>query len=158
MAEPIKHGADGRLEQTAHEDLEQLIETLHQSGTLRALNGLFGQLGEVSEILAEPLNSAPGRNAIGNLLLLLKTLGAIDPTRVANIVDGAQEALAHSHYRRPPGIMKLLTMTLHQDTRRGVYLLLNMLRVIGGESRALRPPSEPAEPALRRLAGSHARG
>jgi hypothetical protein len=33
---------------TAHDEFNDLIETLHDSGTLRVLNGFFGRLGAVN--------------------------------------------------------------------------------------------------------------
>lgn len=96
MAEPISFKpTPAKTAPDAHDELQQLLQTLHEQGLLRIANGLAAGQGPIGKILADGLNSAGARNAVQNLGLLLMALGRIEPDAfyklVFSLTDGARE-------------------------------------------------------------------
>ena len=60
MAHPLDYTPVAHPQQTPEEALSHLLGTLHESGTLRVLDGFFGRFSEISERGAEALDEATG--------------------------------------------------------------------------------------------------
>jgi len=120
----------------AHEEWEQLLQTLHRSGTLRVLNGLFGQLGQVSDVALEGLDSGKGRNAISVLLGAVQVASHLDAQVNAKVARGVIQGAADGRGRtRPPGVWRILRLIFAADTRRAIGGLLLILNRVGGAMR-----------------------
>lgn len=144
MAEPVKWKPKVAPRQTAREELEELIETLHRSGTLRVLNGLFGQLPEVSKVAVEHANAPAGRNVIGNLSVAAAGLAELSTDHFKEMAIGLAKGLGQAHRsakQRAPGRLRVLAMMQNADTRRGLYAMLVMLNTLG---KHLDPDKEPS--------------
>lgn len=135
MAEPLKYTPTAPpTTETAHEELEDLIETLHESGTLRVLNGFFGQFDDVTEVALEQLTTPSGMQAVSNLAILMKGLTNVDPDHLETFQEGTQEGLEaarESLKEKPPGMFKLTRQFGDRDTRRGMHAALTLLQTLG---------------------------
>ena len=157
MAEPIKYYPDaGVTSQTPQEALEQLLTTLHRSGTLRALDGFFGRFADISEVAVEQLNGPRGRNLLGNLAVLATARADSTPVALERVTTGianALGALQDASTRRAPGVFKVLLLLRHRDTRRGLYAIARVLQEIG---RQLTPEAERSFERRRTELAAHA--
>jgi len=147
MAQPIDfapsvQAAPGAF--SAEEDLARLVETLHASGTLRVLNGLFGRFDAVSAIALSGLDTPEGRRGVANVLLLGKLLGGIDSDALDRFVTALNRGLAAAGKRldadTPPGTVATLGRLRDRDVRRGLDAVLTLLGTLGAE---LHAPTEP---------------
>lgn len=121
---------------TAHDEFNDLIETLHDSGTLRVLNGFFGRFGAVNEALLSELKTPPGKNLLGSLLFLgecLTKMPVDDLQRVANGVSTGLKRADTTLHEEPPSTWGLFRMMREPDTRRAIAATLAMLNAIGAE-------------------------
>ena len=140
MAQPILYDVPpAPVEDTPEEALHRLLGTLHESGTLRLLDGLLGQFQDVAEVVTKRLDTPEGHNGLSNLLLLLKGLGAVEPDVVETVAEGLGKGFraANDSFRRdPPGLLALFGALKHQDTRRALHALLVLLQAVGGHLHA----------------------
>ncbi|CAN5261371.1 hypothetical protein BH23GEM4_BH23GEM4_07390 [soil metagenome] len=134
MAEPLDFQPIADPTFGAHDDLERLLETLHESGTLRLLDGLIGRLGAVGEIAVEQLDTPGGRQAVGNLLILGRLLTQLDAEstdRFANgLVEGVRAGSA-ALTQEPPSTVRLLRQLRQPEVRRGLHAALAFLAALG---------------------------
>jgi len=120
----------------AHEEWEQLLQTLHRSGTLRVLNGFFGQLGTVSDVALEGLDGRKGRNAISVVLGAVQVAAQLDAQVNAQVARGVIQGAADGRERaRPPGVWRIVRLLCAADTRRAIGGLLLILHRVGGAMR-----------------------
>lgn len=134
MAEPLKYYPTATPTEPAHEELEALIETLHASGTLRVLNGFFGQFDDVMDVTLDQLTNEPGRHAVVNLMILAKGLTHLDPDDLQAVQTGTEKGLRaarESMKEGPPGLLTLMRQLGHPDTRRGLNAMLVFLQTLG---------------------------
>lgn len=128
---------------TAADELADLLQTLHESGTLRALNGLFGQFEQVSEVIAKGLDSEGGRNGLSNLFQLVKFLGELDADHVEVFLKGTEKGLAAGRARlqhgEAPSLLGLFTLLRDEDTRRGLAAVLTLLQSLGEHMKRNKP-------------------
>lgn len=119
---------------SGRDELEDLIETLHESGTFRVLNGLFGKLGEVSKVAMEGLASPEGQHAIANASLLIMAFGRLHPDDLRAVIEATEKgmgAAAKSLQDDPPNTLRLLFEMRDPDVRRAIHAGLTMLHHIG---------------------------
>jgi uncharacterized protein YjgD (DUF1641 family) len=134
MAKPLNHTPTPVATDTAHDELQDLLETLHTSGTLRVLNGLFGQFEDVSIIAAQQLDTPGGRNGLSNILLLLQLLGSLDADHVEDFLKATEQGLGAARERingDAPSLLGLVGALKDEDVRRGLAALLTFLKVLG---------------------------
>lgn len=140
MAQPIDFvyppGPPGETTFTAQDDLARLLETLHTSGTLRALNGLVAQGQDVAGILLKGLDSPEGRNGLANALILAKLLGQLDASGLDRLIGAVSDGLAAAGYRLastddPPSTVAVLAKLRQPDVRRGLDAALTLLGTVG---------------------------
>lgn len=151
MARPLDHAPSAAPTQTsARSELETLLETLHTSGTLRALRGLVGTGPQLLEVALGQLESEGGKNALGNIAIAMTTLTKLDADRVHALVEALHKgvrAADASRQHAPPGLMGLFAMLMREDTRRGLHALVVLLSTLGreldrsddGDARSLTP-------------------
>jgi uncharacterized protein YjgD (DUF1641 family) len=139
MAERIRYDTTATTARTAHEDLEQLLEVLHRTGTLEVLSAFVGQLAAIGELVVDQLTTEAGRNLSRNLSLFGVALAKLPPEEVESIVNGAADGMRAAHSRaseRPPGTLRLMAALRNEDVRRGADTLLAIVAGIGGRMRS----------------------
>lgn len=120
---------------SARDELEDLIETLHASGTLRVLNGFFGKIADVSEVAMQELDSPKGRHAMANAALLFMAFAKLDPDELEALLEGLQRGVGAAREAlraEPPSTLKLTRMLHDPETRRALYAGLAVVRSLGG--------------------------
>lgn len=134
MAQHLKYDPKADPTVSAHEELDELIETLHASGTLRVLNGFFGQIADVSEVAMQEVASPKGRQALANAALLFLAFAKIDPDELEALLDGLERGIGGAREAmkaEPPSTLKLARLLHDPDTRRGLYAGLTLVRSLG---------------------------
>ncbi len=134
MAEPVKFTPRAPPVETKEQELALLLETLHQSGTLRFLNGFFGKFSEVAGVALERLNTEAGKNALANLAILVTALGEFDSKQVRDFAVGMAQGMSAASQtvpEQPPGPLRLIGLLRHSDTRRAAHAMLVLLENLG---------------------------
>jgi uncharacterized protein YjgD (DUF1641 family) len=142
MAEPLKYRPRVDTRDAARDELEALLQALHESGNLRVLTGLAGKLPEVLGILLEQSGSELGRNALGNLTLLAGTLGRLGTDSAERFSKALTEGLERVHSKmpaHPPGLLRLTSLLSGVDARRGLYAVVLLLQSLGEQLDPERP-------------------
>ncbi len=106
---------------SAREELDTLLETLHQRGVLRFANDLAGSHDQLLKVLVNGMNKEGSLNALQNLSILGMALSRIEPAQFCKVVFAFQDAFhAVSHYKpdgkhdEAPGVTGAYKM-LHDD-------------------------------------------
>ncbi|WP_421683174.1 DUF1641 domain-containing protein [Stutzerimonas urumqiensis] len=106
---------------SAREELDTLLETLHQRGVLRFANDLAGSHDKLLKVLVDGMSKEGSLNAIQNLSILGMALSRIEPAQFCKIVFALQDAFhAVGHYKPDgkhddaPGVTGAYKM-LHDD-------------------------------------------
>lgn len=126
--EPAKIGPD------ANEELQRLLETLHQHGVLRLANDLVAANNEVAEVLVKGLQREGTLNAIQNISVILLALSSIPPERVYKLAFGLRDmAVALSERgeteaQKAPGVHGAWKMLQDDDLWRSLSPLLNGIK------------------------------
>lgn len=128
-----------RLEQAPAEhaaailDGYELLQELHDSGTLGLVRGLLGAKDKVLEDLSAGANRADSVRAMRNAIILAKMLGAIDPELLEGISLSVGETFGNRKAipSRPPGLFAMLFGFTSPDHRRGLALILRLFKKIG---------------------------
>ncbi len=148
MAQPLDFelppAPPGQQAFSAHDDLVRLLQTLHESGTLRVANGLLSQFQDVAAVALKGLNTDEGRNGVANLLVLAKLLGTIEADGLDRFVVALDRALDAAGERLddtadPPGTLSLLGKLRTPEVRRGLDAALTLLGTLGGQLHDPRP-------------------
>lgn len=151
MAEPIKFRPPPAEVNGARDELEMLLSTLHKSGVLRTLTGLFGGLPAVTDVALEHVQSQGGKRLSGNLAVLATSLTRLEPHAVQRLVRGlvkGSERIVTNAAARPPGFFRLLRRMHSEDARRGLQAVTILLESIG-QALATEPEVEATpDPAL----------
>lgn len=129
-----------KLEQAPEQHAEALLETydllqeLHDSGTLRLLRGVL-RSGDL--LLDTAVNTAKSEEAIRglrNVIILAKMLGSINPDLLQGCANAVRETVGcQKTVVDPPGIFKLLAEFRHPELRRSMALINKFLEVLGSE-------------------------
>ncbi|SKA12948.1 DUF1641 domain-containing protein [Consotaella salsifontis] len=94
---PTKIGPD------AHEELERLLQTLHEHGALRLANDLVGANPQIAKVLVDGLAKPGSLNAAQNLSILLMALSRIEPAQFYRVVFAIKDGLNGVGSYAPPG-------------------------------------------------------
>ncbi len=122
MAERISHNVSPPdIGPDAHEELERLLQTLHEHGVLRFANDVVGANTEVAQVLVNGLGKPGTLNAIQNISILGMMLSRIEPNdfyRVTFALRDALETISKHHPEEEdkgsPGVTGAYKM-LHDD-------------------------------------------
>jgi uncharacterized protein YjgD (DUF1641 family) len=112
-------------------DAYEILALLRQKGVLELLKGLVGSGEKVLEIATETLEADEVVRAIRNFVILVKILGAIEPSVLEKVVQSAALASEHEKTAQPPGLFKLLGALASPDTRRALSPLVSALQSAG---------------------------
>lgn len=94
MAERISHDVTPpKIGQDAHEELEQLLQTLHEHGVLRLANDVVGANTKIASVVVDGLGKDSTLNALQNLAVLGMMLAEILPERFYRLTFAVKEAL-----------------------------------------------------------------
>lgn len=94
MAEPIDHDIKPTpIGPSAHEELERLLQSLHERGVLRFANDLVCSQTQLAQELVKGLEKEGTLNAIQNLSILGMALSRIPPEEFYKVVFGMKDAL-----------------------------------------------------------------
>lgn len=143
--------------EAAREELDQLLENLHDTGILRFLNDFLNASPQVSEILLRGLNTEESRNAVQNLSLLLMSLGRVPPERFSAVTraltDGLDdmEQAADDQKQEAPGVVGFYKLLHDEQLWQG---LSPVIAGVKGFSRRLH--EAPEKPAAKRNDGAGA--
>jgi uncharacterized protein YjgD (DUF1641 family) len=106
---------------SAQEELDTLLETLHQRGVLRLANDLVGSQDRLLKVLVDGMSKEGSLNAMQNLSILGMALSRIEPAQFYKIVFAFQSAFGAVGRYKPdekhdeaPGVTGAYKM-LHDD-------------------------------------------
>jgi uncharacterized protein YjgD (DUF1641 family) len=122
MAERIHYQASvPEIGPDAHEELERLLQNLHQHGVLRFVNDLVGAKTSVAQVLVSGLEKEGTLNAIQNLAIVLMALSRISPQQFYKAAFAMTDAFQAASTWQPqedgntaPGVSGAYRM-LHDD-------------------------------------------
>jgi uncharacterized protein YjgD (DUF1641 family) len=130
--EELRH----RLEQAPVEHAEavlasfEVLQGLHDFGTLEVLRGMLGGGNKILEIIVESTKSPEAVRGIRNLLILTKVVGSIDPellNKFTAAVPGALAAAANAQATEPPSFWEALRILRSENLRRGLAVMNGIL-------------------------------
>lgn len=103
MAERIAHDVTPppKIGPDAQEELDRLVQTLHEHGLLRFANDVVASNHELLRILVDGLNKPGSLNAIQNLSVIAMTLSTLPPDRFYQVMSALKEGIeqvgSHRH-------------------------------------------------------------
>jgi uncharacterized protein YjgD (DUF1641 family) len=128
-----------RLEAAPAEHAEALLESyellqqLHETGTLRVLAGALAAGNQILETVVDAARSPEAVRATRSAILLGKMLSSIDPEFLESIVVAVNETM--QEYKKPaiepPGLLALLSQFRRKELRRSVALINRFLENLG---------------------------
>lgn len=129
----------------------ELLQTLHDRGTLDLARGAVSSGDKLVEIVVAAARSPESIRGLRNLLLLINMLGAIDPDVLKAFTQAVPEALRRTAlHPEPVGLWTLLRdFFRNQDFRHGLSAVNTLLESFGrslSESRdaASKGPATPS--------------
>jgi uncharacterized protein YjgD (DUF1641 family) len=119
----------------------ELLEQLHASRTLELLRGALGARDQLTETVADAVDTPQGINALRNLILLGKMLGSIDPQVMESYVSAVIGAAGQmpGPTAEPPGFFTILNQLRRREVRRALAFINRFLELLGaglGKKRA----------------------
>lgn len=114
-------------------DLYELVEVLHDRGTLDLLRGLAGASGDIMGRLAEAGSKPESIRAARNLIELSKLLSRFDPEELQRTIEDSGEALARARdaSAEPPGMWAIFRRMTSRDARRALSMFAELLNEMG---------------------------
>ena len=111
----------------------EVLQGLHDSGTLDLLRGALGAKDKVLDIAVGAAGSPRSVRAARNLLLVINMLAATDPDVLRTFTRAAPVALKQMiQHPEPPGLWRLIGDFLwNRDFRHGLAAVNTMLEVFG---------------------------
>lgn len=136
MAERISHDVTPpKIGPDAHEELEQLLQTLHEHGVLRLANDVVGANTKIASVVVDGLGKESTLNGIQNLAILGMMLSEIPPERFYRVTFAIKEALDRVGQHRPvqeggdaPGVSGVYRMLNDDELWRAVAPLVDGLK------------------------------
>jgi uncharacterized protein YjgD (DUF1641 family) len=111
----------------------EVLQGLHDSGVLDLLRGLLGSSDKVLDTAVDAARAPESVRALRNLLVLVKTLGEIDPDLFDGFAMALPEAMEHAKAqgKEPPGFLAILNKFRSKDLRRGLVAVNSLLEAWG---------------------------
>ena len=111
----------------------EVLQGLHDRGVLDLMRGALGSGDKVLEIAVEAAQSPASIRGMRNLLLMINTLGAIEPELLKTFVRIVPQTLQTVvRNPEPPGLWRLIRDFLwNKEFRRGMSALNTFLEVLG---------------------------
>jgi uncharacterized protein YjgD (DUF1641 family) len=116
-------------------DSYELLQSLHDHGVFDLLRGAIGASDKLLETAVDAAKSDESVRAMRNLLILGKTLGAINPEVLQCVATAASETLGcyEKPVIEPPGILSLLSQFRHKELRRSIAFINRFLESLGNQ-------------------------
>lgn len=113
----------------------EVLQGLHDSGTLELLRGLLGSGDKVLQTAVDATRTPESVRIIRNLLLLVKMLGEFDPDLFEGFVRALPEAMknAKARAKESPGLLSTLNEFRNKDLLRGIVVVNSVLEIWGRE-------------------------
>jgi uncharacterized protein YjgD (DUF1641 family) len=110
-----------------------VLQGLHDRGIIDLLRGTLGAGDALVEVAVGAANTPESIRALRNLLLVVKTLGAIEPALLADLTRAVPDALiqARAEEAKPPGLLKLFRTLFKKDFRRGLAAMNALVVAFG---------------------------
>ncbi len=115
----------------AEETLDACVQLLRDKGVLEVIKSGLGFAGTMMEVITERLEREDVARTIRNVAILTRTLGAIDPDTLENMLRSLSKSTEGSTTRKPPGLLHLLSQLSSGDTRRALEPIAAMLQAVG---------------------------
>jgi len=148
MAKPIplhlaprdpRENLNSRLQQAPLDHAEavlaayQVLQGLHDHGVLEVMRGALGGSEKILEQVVAVASGPESIRATRNLLLLVTTLGEIEPALLSDITRAIPKALVQANVdeSKPPGLFKLMSTFWNKDFRRGLAAFNDLLVMFG---------------------------
>ena len=111
----------------------EVLQALHDRGVLELLRGALGGSEKILEQVVAVASGPQAIRASRNLLLLINTLGEIEPALLSDLTRAMPKALvqANAEEARPPGLFKLMSTFWNADFRRGLAAFNDLLVAFG---------------------------
>jgi uncharacterized protein YjgD (DUF1641 family) len=140
---------DSRLQQAPLDHAEavlaayEVLQALHDHGVLEVMRGTLGGSEKILEQVVAVASGPEAIRASRNLLLLVRTLGEIEPALLSDLTRAVPKALvqANAEEAKPPGLFKLVSTFWNSDFRRGLAAF-NDLLVMFGKNLSGKTPQE----------------
>jgi uncharacterized protein YjgD (DUF1641 family) len=121
---PVEH-ADAVL--SAYE----LLQQLHDTGTLDLLRGALGAGDVLVEHVVSLVTAPESVVAIRNLILIGKVLGSINPEVFHAVLEGLPQATAQTPGTKPPSLFALGRRIASPNARRGLAAAVSVMEILG---------------------------
>lgn len=136
MAERISYDVPPpKIGPDAQEDLDRLVQTLHEHGLLRFANDVVASNHELLRIVVDGFNKPGSLNAIQNLSVIAMTLSALPPERFYQVMfalkEGIEQVGNHRHDEAKSPSQQDKSQQTRQDKEdsapgiTGIYRMLN---------------------------------
>lgn len=130
MAKRITHNVTPppKIGPDAQEELDRLVQTLHEHGLLRFANDVVASNHELLRILVDGLNKQGSLNAIQNLSVIAMTLSALPPERFYQVMFALKEGIEQVGNHRHDEVERHSNNDEQKDAApgiTGVYRMLN---------------------------------
>jgi uncharacterized protein YjgD (DUF1641 family) len=109
----------------------ELLQQLHDTGTLDVLRGALGAGDVLVEHVVSLVTAPEAVNALRNLILIGKVLGSINPDVLHGVVEGIPQTTAQTPGAKPPSLFALGRRMASQDARRGLAAAISVMEVVG---------------------------
>ncbi len=114
----------------------EVLQGLHDSGTLELLRGLLGSGDKVLQTAVDATRTPESVRIVRNLVLLTKMLGEIDPDLFGGFVQALPQAMQKAKKQgkeSPPGLLSTLNQFRNKDLLRGIAVVNSLLTIWGRE-------------------------
>ena len=111
----------------------EVLQLLHDRGVLELMRGTLGGSEKILEQVVAVASGPESIRATRNLLLLVTTLGEIEPALLSDITRAIPKALVQANVdeSKPPGLFKLMSTFWNPDFRRGLAAFNDLLVMFG---------------------------
>jgi uncharacterized protein YjgD (DUF1641 family) len=144
---PTQQGARERIEQRLRdapvEHAEAMLATydllqeLHDSGTLALLRGMLGAGDKIVEEVSAMLVQPETIRGIGNFIVLSRIMASISPEALERIAKALPQTDAPEQVdQKPPSLFSLARRLFSVDSRRGLALGLTAAEALGQGTRS----------------------
>jgi uncharacterized protein YjgD (DUF1641 family) len=109
----------------------EVLQQLHESGTLDVLRGLLGAGDQVVRHAVGLAIQPEAVDALRNLLVLSKVLSSVNPDVLHRVLSGVPEALAQRPEQDPPSLFAIFRRMSSKDSRRSLAAAVTVLESAG---------------------------
>jgi len=109
----------------------EVLQQLHESGTLDVLRGLLGAGDQVVRHAVGLAIQPEAVDALRNLLVLSKVLSSVNPDVLHRVLSGVPEALAQKPEEDPPSLFAIFRRMSSKESRRSQAVIVKVLESMG---------------------------